>query len=42
MQTINMAKRKGTQSIKVEIKEKWKHKVEKLAMQGDFVQLLEE
>ena len=37
-----MAKRKVVKSVKEEVKDNWKNKLEKLTMQGDFAKLLEE
>ena len=36
IQIINMSKRKVSKSIREEIKDDWKHKIEHLTMQGDF------
>jgi hypothetical protein len=41
-QTKTTAKIKVSKSISEEIKEKWKNKIEPLAMQGDFAKLLQE
>ena len=40
--TLKKAKKATKESLKEETLNKWKEKIEKLVMQGDFIKLLEE